>query len=186
MWSRRQFPFASTLPCRIRGDGLALDLIRRPSEVVVPLGQRPQLTAHLPEELPVVGAFDGGQLLRVLGQEVSESPHQARPLGAYHRAPGTFIEGRAGGSYSPVHILFARLGGRGPHPVRVRVDALEGITGEGVYPLAPDQHLVIAGLAGRWGFDQPRLHVPSSRAMFWLRGAGELAARLVRIHAGQS
>ncbi len=146
----------------IRGDSLALDLIRRPSEVVVPLGQRPQLAAHFPEEFPVVRALNGSQLLRVLGQEVSEPPHQARPLGAGHRAPGSFVEGRAGGSYSPVHVLFVRLGGGGPHPARVRVDALEGISGEGVYLLAPDQHLVIAHLAGRWGFDQPRLHVLSS------------------------
>ena len=100
----------------------------------------------------------GAQLLRVLGKEVSEPPHQARPFGAGHRAPGPCVDSRTGGFDRPVNVLIARFGGHGPRPTRVRVNALERCPGEGVHPLAPDQHLVVAHDAGRGGVDQPVLH----------------------------
>lgn len=80
----------------MRGDGIALDLVGRASEVVVPLGQSVELAAHLPYELAVVYALDDGYVVCILRDKISQTTHEMRPLGAGHLSPRSFIESLAG------------------------------------------------------------------------------------------
>src|SRR5215218_5225369 len=143
----------------VRRDGLALDLVGGSGEVVVPLRQGLELTAHLPQELAVVGALYYGDVLRVLGEHVGEATHQPRPLGAGHLPPRPLVERRAGGAHRPVHVLIARLRHLRPHSARVGVYALEGLPRAGVHPLSTDEHLVLSGLPGLRGFYELTNHL---------------------------
>src|SRR5215217_1208392 len=83
-----------------------------------------------------------------------------RPLRAGQLSPRPFIVGLPSRPHRPVHVLVTRLGGGGPHPPRVGVDALEDLTRAGVDPLAANEHLILADLVGLWGLDQLALHLP--------------------------
>ena len=125
----------------VGGDRLAADLVGRPREVVVVVGQPAQLALHLADQLAVVGALDDRDPRGVRGDQLGQPAHQPRPLGA-GRAPPALERGPRR-AHRRVDVLGAGPRHRRPRPAGERIDGLERLARARGHPLAADQHPVL-------------------------------------------
>ena len=77
------------------GDDVAVDLVGQTGVVVVVLGQRGQLGAHLAQQLAVVLGLHPGELLGVLADEVAEPAQQVAAPRRAQVPPARVLERRA-------------------------------------------------------------------------------------------
>src|SRR5712692_10734848 len=143
----------------VTGNCFSLKFVRRAREVVVPFGQRLELSSHLANELAVVRTFYSGQPFRVLIQQRGQPSHQPGPLGAGHATPRPFVEGGAGRANSSIHVGFTSFGCNRPDLPRVRIDTLKSAARLSVYPFASNKHLVVAYFSGHRCLNHLHMHL---------------------------
>ncbi len=127
----------------VKRDDRALDLVRQPAEIVVPLRNVIELARHLGDQLAVVAHFDLGKMLCVLRHQITEFPQQRAALRRRHLWPGAIGECSVRRTHRMIRIGRVAARNQRPRLAGKGVEALEPFARRGSNPFAADIHLVL-------------------------------------------
>lgn len=122
-----------------------MDLVGQTRVVVVILGQRGHLAAHLAQQFAVVEGLRAGEFLGVLADQIREPAQQVPPLGLAQVPPSRVEKGLGGRLNRGVDVGAVAAGGFVQHLASSGVDAHEVLTGVGLHGFSADEVLQFAG-----------------------------------------
>jgi len=125
----------------VQRQGAAFELVGEACGVVEELRQIADLTPGFADQLAVVAAFQLRQLFLVFCDQVTETPQQFAACGGGEAAPGRAVESRLRRLHGAFDVGFIGIGQFGPGLGAGRVEAFEGLAGEGIDPFSADAHL---------------------------------------------